>query len=111
MLTADVMHTMLTTTQAPHINMITTVCMVGDTVFCFVHCPALPAFCSAGGLHGIVKQEGVKGLYRGLTPTLMALLPNWAVSTGNSRREWLSAAAAAGSGGSSNTAACSPALC
>lgn len=27
-----------------------------------------------------MKQEGVKGLYRGLTPTLMALLPNWAVS-------------------------------
>lgn len=34
----------------------------------------------AGGLAGIVKQEGFGGLYRGLTPTLMALLPNWAVS-------------------------------
>lgn len=41
------------------------------------------AVTAAGGITGcltqIAKNEGLKGLYRGLTPTLMALLPNWAV--------------------------------
>ncbi|KAK6157646.1 hypothetical protein DH2020_011894 [Rehmannia glutinosa] len=30
-------------------------------------------------LQTIVQNEGLKGLYRGLTPTLTALLPNWAI--------------------------------
>jgi solute carrier family 25 folate transporter 32 len=34
---------------------------------------------TVSSLRNIVKVEGFRGLYRGLTPTLFALLPNWAV--------------------------------
>ncbi|KAG2482338.1 hypothetical protein HYH03_018726 [Edaphochlamys debaryana] len=33
----------------------------------------------AGGIKAIVAREGVGGMYKGLGPTLLALLPNWAV--------------------------------
>ena len=32
-----------------------------------------------GGLKQIVAEEGFIGLYRGLGPQFVALLPNWAV--------------------------------
>ncbi|KAG9131933.1 hypothetical protein Leryth_023259 [Lithospermum erythrorhizon] len=32
-----------------------------------------------GSLEQIFKKEGIRGMYRGLAPTVLALLPNWAV--------------------------------
>ncbi|KAK3139014.1 hypothetical protein QOZ80_5AG0376540 [Eleusine coracana subsp. coracana] len=32
-----------------------------------------------GSLQQIAQQEGFRGMYRGLSPTVLALLPNWAV--------------------------------
>ncbi|PKI41214.1 hypothetical protein CRG98_038402 [Punica granatum] len=36
-------------------------------------------------LQNIVKKEGLKGMYRGLSPTILALLPNWAVNDRDSQ--------------------------
>lgn len=33
-----------------------------------------------GSLEQIFQKEGLRGMYRGLAPTALALLPNWAVS-------------------------------
>eukprot|EP00959_Pyramimonas_sp_CCMP1952_P168788 3526493-Pyramimonas_sp.AAC.1 len=33
----------------------------------------------AGTLSTVIKEEGFRGLYRGLTPSLVALLPNWMI--------------------------------
>lgn len=32
-----------------------------------------------GSLEQIIQREGLRGMYRGLSPTVLALLPNWAV--------------------------------
>jgi len=40
----------------------------------------LPGSVIITSLQNIVRNEGFRGMYRGLSPTIVALLPNWAVS-------------------------------
>lgn len=39
-----------------------------------------PGSLIVGSLQDIFHKEGLRGMYRGLSPTVLALLPNWAVS-------------------------------
>lgn len=49
-------------------------------IACYVSlCPLGSGSVIVGSLEQIFKQEGMRGLYRGLSPTVMALLSNWAV--------------------------------
>lgn len=48
------------------------------SLLCILPCQAHDTL-NAGGLKQIVAEEGVRGLYRGLGPQFVALLPNWAV--------------------------------
>lgn len=43
-------------------------------------CVPRPGSLIVSSLEEIVKNEGIKGMYRGLSPTILALLPTWAVS-------------------------------
>lgn len=43
-------------------------------------CLYFPGSVIVGSLEQIFHKEGLRGMYRGLSPTVLALLPNWAVS-------------------------------
>ena len=45
-------------------------------LFCSIYSGSL----IVGSLQQIFHKEGLRGMYRGLAPTVLALLPNWAVS-------------------------------
>lgn len=53
--------------------------MMGNSSSCLFSCLS-PGSVIITSLQHIIKTEGLKGLYRGLSPTIIALLPNWAVS-------------------------------
>jgi len=55
-------------------------CLLINTILCALPFPPCSGSIIISSLQHIVKTEGFKGLYRGLSPTIMALLPNWAVS-------------------------------
>lgn len=39
----------------------------------------IPELCYADGFTKLFREEGVRAAYRGLTPTVLALLPSWAI--------------------------------
>ncbi|ONM63115.1 Nicotinamide adenine dinucleotide transporter 1 chloroplastic [Zea mays] len=45
----------------------------------YVLCESILGSVIIGSLQQIAQQEGFRGMYRGLSPTILALLPNWAV--------------------------------
>ena len=48
-------------------------------IYC-VLCQSILGSVIIGSLQQIAQREGFRGMYRGLSPTVLALLPNWAVS-------------------------------
>ena len=46
----------------------------------YVLCQSILGSVIIGSLQQIAQREGFRGMYRGLSPTVLALLPNWAVS-------------------------------
>lgn len=48
-------------------------------IYCLL-CQSILGSVIIGSLQQIAQREGFRGMYRGLSPTILALLPNWAVS-------------------------------